>query len=124
MKVKIVILSALVFQIIFALFILVLAPEPSGSIKVGLDQLRASAPSEAPTVLKTDEGRSILKTSGDFFAAALQGYWLQTKVTLLAVALNTSLLLCLYLFVCKWKKVSKQQRLVFPRLSGWLDGLE
>jgi hypothetical protein len=107
MKIKIVILVALVLQICFALFVLVLAPEPSGSIEVGLEHLKTAAPFEAPTGAKTVEGYSILKTSGDFFVAALQMYWLQTKATLIVIALNILFLLWLFLFVRKEKKVFK-----------------
>jgi hypothetical protein len=107
MKVRIVIFIALIIQICFALFTLIFAPEPSGSITVGLEHLKAAAPSEAPTGAKTVEGYSILKTSGDFFVAALQKYWLQIKATLLAVALNILVLLWLLLFIRKEKKVPK-----------------
>lgn len=106
MKTKAIIVTALALQICFALYVLILAPEPSGAIQVGLEHLQTAAPSEAPTATKTVEGYSILKTSGDFFAAALQMYWFQTKVTLIAVALNILLLFWL-LFIRKEKKVSK-----------------
>ena len=101
MKVKILILFALLLQLCFIFVLVPLVPDVSELIGVGIEHLKAACVSEAPTNSKTVEGYSILKTSGDFFAAALRTYRIQTAMTFIVVVINILLLVCLLIILRK-----------------------
>ena len=70
------------------MFILRVAPEPHGAIRIGLEHLQNSCPSEMPKALKTSEGDRLLGTAGDYFAMADRGFGSFTTGTLVLLFAN------------------------------------
>jgi hypothetical protein len=70
MKTKGLVFVGLILQFGFLLFVLVQAPEPRAAIKIGIEHLQESSPSQAPSIDTTTGKTWVIKTAGDFFLMA------------------------------------------------------
>ena len=102
MKTKALILVGLILQLGFLLFVLIQAPEPHGAIKVGIEHLQESSPSQAPTINKTAEKTWVIKTAGDYFLMA--DNWFQFIVVATVCFTMTNIIISILLFVTLRKK--------------------
>jgi hypothetical protein len=67
MKTNFFCLIGLVLQLLFLLFYLFAAPEPSSRIRVGLERLKVECPNESAKIPETINGAVPVQTSGDFY---------------------------------------------------------
>src|SRR5438552_302906 len=87
----------LVLQLLFFFYFLIQAPEPCGSIKIGLEKLKASYPTEAAIIPETIHGAVPVSTSGDFFQMAGIGFKYLISITIAFVISNIILSVLLLL---------------------------
>ena len=66
MKTKVIFAVGLLLQVGLLVFVLMLAPDTHGGIRVGLEKLKENCPTQAPTITPTSSEVLILKTAGDF----------------------------------------------------------
>ncbi len=97
MKARWLLWIALGMQVIFLLFVALIAPEGRGFITIGLERLKEVCASASPTPAGTREGTRTLSTAGDFFFAGRDMYSLITHLTLIVMMLNVVLLALFFL---------------------------
>jgi hypothetical protein len=101
MKIKLLILAALVIQLGTLLIVLVQIIEPRESIEIGLSKLKDNCPAQALTITNPAANVWTIKTAGDYFFMAEDGFQIIIKVLCFAALINNCLLIAIFFLVRK-----------------------
>jgi hypothetical protein len=101
MKIKLLIIAALVVQLGALLIVVVQAVEPRDAIEIGLSKLKDNCPTQALTITNAAARVWRINTAGDYFFMARDLYQSIIKVLCFAALINVCLLIAIFISVRK-----------------------